>query len=235
MRLSWTRRAGVVLTLLAVLVLLGLLPSRAHAAPAPISPFLDNVLSSVDTYWHQEEAAEGRPTPSVHHVWVAPGAQVNTGCGAAADQNAAFYCPTDDTIYVGQTFASQLYDGAAGQLPGQAAGFGKAVGAFAVAFVVAHEYGHNIQQERGELTGHRTAMPTELNADCLAGTWTAWDYGRGGVTSADVQEVVDAAEAAGDFEYLNPDHHGTPQQRRDAVETGIRSGSPSACDRYLAV
>jgi predicted metalloprotease len=233
MRVSQARRAGVVLSLLVVLVVL-VAPGRAAAAPTPIAPFLDNVLASVDTYWHQTDAAQGRPAPSVQHVWVAPGAQVPTGCGASAGDTAAFYCPSDDTIYIGQAFASQLYDGLAGNLPGQAAGFGKAIGAFAVAYVVAHEYGHNVQQERGVLTGRLFAMPTELNADCLAGTWTAWDYGRGGVTQADVQEVIDAALAAGDFDYTNPQHHGTPQERRDALLTGLKSGNPSACDPYLA-
>jgi predicted metalloprotease len=99
--------------------------------------------------------------------------------------------------------------------------------------VVAHEYGHNVQQERGELAGRVVALPTELNADCLAGTWMSWDSGQGKVTSADVQQALDAAQAAGDFEFASPDHHGTPTERRDAVLTGLRSGNPSACDVYL--
>ena len=198
-----------------------------------MAPFLDGVLSSVNTYWTQTDASEGRPAPSVQHDWVAPGAKVGTACGAAADDNAAFYCPSDDTIYIGQSFASALYDGVDGTLPGEKAGFGRAVGAWAVAYVVAHEYGHNVQTERGIRANPLHALPTELNADCLAGTWTRWDYGQGKVSSSDVDEVLSTAEAVGDFEYLNPDHHGTPQQRRDAVMTGLKRGSPAACDRYL--
>jgi predicted metalloprotease len=232
MLVSAARRAGAVLSLLAVLLLLGA-PPRAQAAPTPIAPFLDGVLANVDTYWRQVDAAAGRPAPSVQHVWVAPGGQVNTACGVPAGDSAAFYCPNDDTIYIGQAFATALYDGVAGTLPGQAAGFGRAVGAWAVAYVVAHEYGHNVQQERGILAGRRIAEPTELNADCVAGSWTRWEYGQGKVSPADVQEVLDAALAVGDFEFLSPDHHGTPQERRDAVLTGLRSDNPSGCDVYL--
>ena len=232
MLVSRAQRAGALLCSLAILIVLGA-PARAEAAPEPIGPFLDNVLTSVDTYWHQTDAAEGRPAPSVQHVWVAPGASVATACGASADDNAAFYCGTDDTIYVGQKFASSLYDGVAPNLPGQSAGYGHAVGEMAVSYVVAHEYGHNVQLERGELGRSPMALPTELNADCLAGTWLGWDYGQGRVSSEGIQQVLDAAEAVGDFDYLSPQHHGTPAQRRDAVETGVQKGDPSACDVYL--
>ena len=229
MSVSGARRAAAILCALIVLVAFA---SPAAAAPAPIAPFLDGVLNSVDTYWRQTDAAESRPAPSVQHVWVAPGAHAASACGASADDNAAFYCPADDTIYVGQALASALYDGVFNGLPGQSAGFGHAAGAFAVAYVVAHEYGHNVQQERG-ISARSFALPTELNADCLAGTWMAWDYAQGNASSADEQQLVDAAQAAGDFEFTNPDHHGTPDQRRDAVLRGVRSGDPSACDVYL--
>jgi predicted metalloprotease len=191
------------------------------------------MLGSVDTYWHQTFAAAGRPAPSVQHVWVAPGAKVDTACGAQAADSSAFYCPTDDTIYIGQAFASAIDHGVASGLPGQQAGFGRAVGDFAVAYVVAHEYGHNVQAETGQLAGRTRALPTELNADCLAGTWASWSYGQGKLTDADVKQAVDAALAVGDFDYLSPQHHGTPTERRDALLTGLHDGHWSACDRYL--
>lgn len=226
------------LCLLAVLLLLGA-PPRAQAAapatitPSAIAPFLDNVLASVDTYWRETDAAAGRPAPSVHHVWVVPGGRIDTACGVQAADDAAFYCPADDTIYVGQAFARALYNGVVAALPGQQAGFGRAAGDFAVSYVIAHEYGHNVQQESGVLAGHTRALPTELNADCLAGTWARWDDAQGKLDSGDIQEALDAALAVGDFDLLSPQHHGTPQERRDALLTGLRSGSPSACDRYL--
>ena len=100
---------------------------------------------------------------------------------------------------------------------------------------VADEYGHNTQQEAGKLTGRRSALPTELNADCLAGTWGHWAYGQGQLDPGDTQEALDAALAVGDFDYLSPQHHGTPQQRQDALQTGLNSDTTAACDKYLAM
>jgi predicted metalloprotease len=229
------RRLCTALSLFALLLLVlgGSAAQARTAAPAPFTPFLDDVLLSVDTYWHETDAAEGRPAPSVNHVWVEPNAKVATACGAQAADDAAFYCPTDDTIYIGQTFASALYDGVAKGLPGQQAGYGAAVGDFAVAYVVAHEYGHNVQQELGLLGSRTRALPTELNADCLAGTWAGWANAQGRLDAGDLDEALNAALAVGDFDYLSPQHHGTPQERRDALETGIKATSPAACDTYL--
>jgi len=238
MSASRARRTCTALSLLAVLLLLSSPPGARAAAPATIAPsavapFLDGVLASVDTYWRETDAAAGHPAPSVQHVWVVPGGRIDTACGVPAADDAAFYCPADDTIYVGQVFARALYNGVVTGLPGQRAGYGRAVGDFAVAYVIAHEYAHNVQQESGVLAGRTRALPTELNADCLAGTWARWDDGQGQLAPGDVQEALDAALAVGDFEFLSPQHHGTPQERRDALLTGMRSGSPSACDRYL--
>jgi predicted metalloprotease len=230
---SLGRRICAAFSLLAVLFLLGGLPQARAAEPAAIGPYLDDVLTSVDAYWHETLAAPGRPAPSVRHAWVVPGGRLDTACGAQAGDDAAFYCPLDDTIYVGEVFADALYNGTVVGLPGQRAGFGHAAGDFAVAYVVAHEYAHNVQQESGTLDGRTRALPTELNADCLAGTWARWAYGKGGLDASDVQEALDTALAVGDFDFLSPQHHGTPQERRDALLTGFRSGSPPACDEYL--
>jgi predicted metalloprotease len=226
------RLCGAV-SLIAVLLLVAGSAQALAADPGPISTTLDRDLASVGTYWGQTLAAEGRPASSVQHTWVAPGAQVGTGCGAPANDTAAFYCPTDDTIYIGQAFAQALYDGVAKGLPGQSAGFGHAAGQFAVAYVVAHEYGHNIQQESGQLAGRARALPTELNADCLAGTWAHWAYSNGQMDDNGVKQALDAALAVGDFDFVSPQHHGTPQERRDALLKGFDDGTPPACDSYL--
>jgi predicted metalloprotease len=76
-------------------------------------------------------------------------------------------------------------------------------------------------------------LPTELNADCLAGTWGHWEYGQGKMDDAGVKQVLDAALAVGDFDFMSPQHHGTPQQRRDALLTGFDKGTQAACDPYL--
>jgi predicted metalloprotease len=230
---SSARRNCSALLLLVVLVPISR-PQQAQAAePATVVPLLDDVLGSVDEYWHETQAANGHAAPSVGHVWVVPGAKVDTACGAQAGDDAAFYCSTDDTIYIGQAFAGAIFDGVANGLPGQSLGIGRAAGDFAVAFVVAHEYGHNVQNENGSFTGVRRALPIELNADCLAGTWAHWADGKGRLDPGDLEEALDAALAVGDFDFLSVQHHGTPRERREALLTGFRGGTPQSCDSYL--
>jgi predicted metalloprotease len=233
MPVSRVRRTWAALLVLVIVVPLGGAPQARAAEPATVVPLLDNVLASVDAYWHQTQAASGHPAPSVKHVWVTPGAKVDTACGTQAGDDAAFYCATDDTIYIGQAFAGAIRDGVANGLPGQRVGIGRAAGDFAVAFVVAHEYAHNVQSEDGVLLGHQRALPTELNADCLAGTWAQWANDQGQLKPGDLQEALDAALAVGDFDFFNVQHHGTPLERRDALLAGFDGGTPQACDQYL--
>ena len=71
---------------------------------------------------------------------------------------AAAYCPSEDTLYISQKFASDIYDGTLDQaLPGSAQGYGKTAGDFAVAYIVAHEYAHQVQDELGSLLTGRPA------------------------------------------------------------------------------
>ena len=165
-----------------------------------------------------------------------PGGIAITGCGTLARDRSAFYCPGDDTIYVGQRFAADLYRGVLRGLPGQSAGYGRAAGDFAVAYVVAHEYAHNLQAELGifDNSVSRNAKPFELQADCLAGVWAYSVYAEGALQDGDLEEATNAALAVGDFDFGNAQHHGTPEERRTALLAGFEKGEPSNCDRYLA-
>jgi uncharacterized protein len=209
--------------------------SRGRTGPQSIDAFLTDLLRDIDGYWTRTLRAANLPEPRIRYDWIAPGGSALTGCGQAAGDTAAFYCPTDDTIYVAQRFAADLYRGVARGLPGEQAGYGHAAGDFAVAYVLAHEYGHNIQQELGIFDNRVTpsAEPYELQADCFAGTWAYSVYAAGHLQPGDLQEAVNTALAVGDFDLGNAQHHGTPTQRRDALLTGFRSGDPSVCSRYL--
>jgi predicted metalloprotease len=200
-----------------------------------IEEFLTGVLTSVDSYWTRTLSANGLPEPRVGYKWIPPGQKAQTRCGSAADQTAAFYCPADDTIYVGESLAKQIISGAAQGFPGQQLGFGHAVGDFGAAYVVAHEYAHNVQQELGLFNAVRTptVAPFELQADCMAGLWGNSVYRQGKVSQADVQEAIDTALAVGDFEFGSARHHGTPEQRAQAWLLGFESGDPSACAQFL--
>jgi predicted metalloprotease len=209
--------------------------SRGRNEPTTIEAFLTDVLQDVDRYWVRTFEAAGLPEPRVRYDWIAPGAIVLTGCGAPVDDSVALYCPADDTIYVGQQFAADLYQGVLDNLPGEAAGYGRATGDFAVAYVVSHEYAHNLQQELGIFYNRvsSNARPFELQADCMAGAWAYSVYAEGALQPGDLEEATNAALAVGDFDIGNAQHHGTPTERRDALLTGFRTGDPSACERYL--
>lgn len=209
--------------------------SRARDGEQTIDAFLTEVLQSVDRYWTRTFAAAGRPEPRVSYSWVPPGRQAATACQVVADDSAAFYCTGDDTIYVAERFASDLLRGVQRGLPGESAGYGRAAGDFGVAYVVAHEYAHNLQDELGLNTARPRlgTAPFELQADCLAGSWGNSVYEEGKLQPGDVEEAINTALAVGDFDYEGPNHHGTPDQRREAWELGFRSGEPSRCSRYV--
>jgi uncharacterized protein len=209
--------------------------SRGRNEPTTIDAFMTDVLQDVDRYWERTFEANGLPTPRVSYDWIAPGGRSLTACGAPAHDGVAFYCPADDTIYVGQRFAADLYSGVAEGLPGQAAGYGRAAGDFAVAYVLAHEYAHNLQQELGVFDNRvsPSARPYELQADCMAGTWAFSVYEEGLLEPGDLEEASNAALAVGDFDVGNEQHHGTPEERRDALLAGFETGEPSVCRRYV--
>ena len=208
--------------------------SRGRTEGREIDAFLTRILKSVDEYWTTTLRANNIPEPRVRYAWVPPGAVLEGACGPA-DDRAAFYCPTDDTIYVAQQFAADLWDGVAEGLPGQSAGVGRAAGDFGVAYVLAHEYAHNLQEEFGVFSRPSpTAEPFELQADCFAGAWGNSVYRQGGLQPGDVEEAINTALAVGDFDESNAQHHGTPEERREAWLLGFEGGDPSACDRYIA-
>jgi uncharacterized protein len=209
--------------------------ARGRDGPTTIDAFMTDVLGEIDRYWTRTFAASGLPEPRVRYLWIPPGGAVLSGCGPTADDRAAFYCPADDTIYVAQQFAADLYNGVLEGLPGESAGYRRPIGDFAVAYVLAHEYAHNLQHELGLFDNSvgATARPFELQADCFAGTWAHSVFEAGDLQPGDLEEAANAALAVGDFDVGNAQHHGTPEERREALLTGYRGGDPSACGRYI--
>ncbi|HWK26464.1 MAG TPA: neutral zinc metallopeptidase [Solirubrobacter sp.] len=205
--------------------------------PQTMEQFLTAVTQDVDSYWTQVFADQGLGEPRVAYKWIPAGQTAASACGddsGTLGDSAAAYCPGDDTIYISEKFATDIYDGALDHaLPGSSQGYGKTMGDFAVAYIVAHEYGHEIQDELGVFDRGLPTMDYELQADCYAGTWAHSAYEENRLEDGDVQEAIDAALAVGDFDSSNPAHHGTPEQRAEAWQQGFDAGDPSACNRYL--
>jgi predicted metalloprotease len=209
--------------------------------PQDMEGLLTAVTKDVDRYWTGVFADSGLPEPRVSYLWIPEGRAAASACGggtADLGDSAAAYCPGDDTIFISEKFATDIFSGALdGTLPGSSQGYGGTKGDFAVAYIVAHEYGHQVQNELGLDRRYGGQVPTsafELQADCFAGNWAKNADDERRLEDGDLQEALDSALAVGDLDPSRPGHHGTPEQRRAAFTTGFESGDPTTCSRYLS-
>jgi len=206
------------------------------------------VVNSIQSYW-----AEALPQQANRQYQygdtVIFSDRVSTGCGGASSQVGPFYCPPDQQVYLDTTFFRDMLEN---QLGGQG-------GDFAEAYVLAHEYGHHVQNLLGTMGRVRTqqgessdAVRLELQADCYAGMWakqaTEVEDADGQVfidnlTQQDIEEALDAARAVGDDRIqqrtsgrVDPDAwtHGSAEQRMRWFTTGRDQGTLRACDTFAA-
>jgi predicted metalloprotease len=206
------------------------LPADART-PETMDEWLSIVTDEIDAYWKETFAAEGLPPPTVFYMWPAEGEQFDTGCQYITDDDAALYCGVSDMIFVSQVFAINLWDGFINTMYGPQQS--ERLGDFAVAYVLAHEYAHNVQAELGLLGTGYPVWRTELQADCFAGNWANSAYRAGVLEEGDLEEALETANLVGDFEFDSEQHHGTPEERVDAFFLGFDSGDPVDCFVYL--
>ncbi len=204
------------------------------------SEFVSVILADTEQTWSALFQQAGQPYQEPQLVLFSD--RVQSACGISGAAVGPFYCPNDQRVYLDLSFFRQLQQlGASGD--------------FAVAYVIAHEIGHHVQnlegtlgavrqeqQRLGQAAANDLSVRTELQADCYAGIWAHYaETERDLLEPGDVQEGIDAASAVGD-DYLQqragqaavPESftHGTSAQRVASFQRGLESGNLSACDTF---
>ncbi|WP_072314451.1 KPN_02809 family neutral zinc metallopeptidase [Agrococcus sp. Marseille-P2731] len=215
--------------------------------PANVTCRMEGGADSMSRFWTTTMEANGieYADPSVQLF----DRQVQTGCGGATSAVGPFYCPPDQRIYIDTTFFQQMRDQ-----------FGAEGGSLAELYVLAHEWGHHIQQVTGQLgrvqqgdSGPQSSgVRSELQADCYAGAWIAAasqtrdDDGGAPIlvepTPEEIAQAMDAAQTIGDDRLqemggggVNPESwtHGSSEQRMTWLTNGY-NGGVGACDTWNA-
>lgn len=195
--------------------------------------FVSAVLASTEDYWNEafQAANESYTEPG---MVIYSGGTATSGCGFGSSQAGPFYCPADENVYIDLSFWREL---------SQKYG---APGDFAMAYVIAHEVGHHVQNELGvmsqyndvrqrmsETDANELNVRLELQADYFAGVWTKYAEEEGLLETGDIEEALQAAFAVGDDTIQErtmgrtvPDSftHGTAEQRQAWFMRGYQYG-----------
>lgn len=204
-----------------------------------VGEFVSTVLASTEDTWQQIFQQNGMTYKDPKLVLFTDA--TSSGCGGANASTGPFYCPVDQTVYMDLSFLNLLRNR-----------FGAEGGDFAIAYIIAHEVGHhvqnllgilqqthNIQSQSSQEDGNRIQVATELQADYFAGVWA--HYEKNYLESGDIEDAMNAAAAVGDDHiqkvtqgYVQPESytHGTSEQRVEWFNRGYQSGDIHKGDTF---
>lgn len=205
-----------------------------------LAQFVSVVLAETENVW-TEVLAEENIVYEYPKLVLFLGS-VDSACGTAGASTGPFYCPADQKVYIDLSFYHELQQRF------------KAPGDFAMAYVIAHEVGHHVQnllgitdqvmalqQRLSEKEYNRYLVRLELQADYLAGVWAHHAERMNILEEGDIDEALNAASAVGDdriqkntYGYVVPDSftHGTSEQRRRWFYRGFEAGDLSRGDTF---
>jgi len=196
------------------------------------------IVSNIQKFWAASFSATGKQYPETKLVLFS--GQTSSACGQASSATGPFYCPADQKVYLDLGFFDELKSR-----------FGAKGGDFAMAYVVAHEFGHHVQTALGiservqqliaqdPSQAKPMSVRLELQADCLAGVWA--HSAQSDLEAGDIDEALSAASAVGDDRIqeattgrIDPENwtHGSAEQRTAWFTTGYGSGNPDDCDTF---
>ncbi len=208
-----------------------------------LAQFVSVVLADTEDIWIELFKADGREY--IQPKLVLFTGSVDSACGVAGSSTGPFYCPGDQKVYIDLSFYQELADKL------------NAPGDFAMAYVIAHEVGHHIQNQLG-ITDQVMAMQSkvsetefkteylvrlELQADYFAGVWAHHSQETNWLEAGDIDEALNAAAAVGDDRiqkstqgYVVPDSftHGTSEQRVRWFTQGFETGDMNGGDTFSA-
>jgi len=219
------------------------LSAEEQAADNERAEFVRVVLKETEDVWNQQFQKLGKDYPEPVLVLFRDATQ--SGCGHASSASGPFYCPADRKVYIDLSFYQDLQTRF--QAPGD----------FAMAYVIAHEVGHHIQnylgtsgevqrmrQQLSEGEYNKYSVMLELQADFLAGVWAHHTQRVANIVEAgDIEEALNAANAIGDDHlqkesqgYVVPESftHGTSQQRMYWFKKGYQTGDINQGDTFSA-
>ena len=206
--------------------------ANRSAAKDDNAQFAGAIMGSLEDAWRQILPQQGRVRYQDPKLVIFSG-QVSSACGYASAATGPFYCPGDYKLYLDFAFFEDLRREF------------KAPGDFAQAYVIAHEFGHHIQNLTGTMdkvqragNNNRLSVALELQADCYAGIWANYAAKQGRLETGDIEEAIRAAQAVGDDMiqkrtqgYVVPDSftHGSAAQRAQYFAIGLKSGDMKQC------